>query len=86
MKLLKTHVWFYKDGWRYGRIIKKLSENRMTVADCLGCHIRITRSPTDKWVAASGKEFKAQKILDKRNKKKVKIKKCFKVKLKRKKL
>jgi hypothetical protein len=53
-------VWFYCQGWRWGKIVKRNSENRVTVQDCTGKKYRVKRNQDDKWVALSNKGFKGE--------------------------
>ena len=87
-------IWFYWDGWRHGTIIKKHSDNQMTIQDCRGTKHRVNKLENGNWVAVRSGEFKGKKILKKKGKKdgkkkiklKIKRKKRVKVKIKRRKL
>ena len=84
-------VWFYAEGWRYGKIVKQYSKNRMTVMDCSSKY-RIYQNENGKWIAMSNKEFKGQNHIKKEKKngkkkiRKIKIKKRIKIKITKRKI
>jgi hypothetical protein len=70
-------IYFYNEGWRYGKIIKRYSETSVTVRDCTGSKHRVYLNANKKWIANSNQEFKDQKKLRKGKKNgKIKIKKA----------
>ena len=90
----KSSICFYWQGWRYGKIVKRYSKNRMTVRDCAGRRYRVYLNENEKWVAMSDKDYKQLKSIKKEKKhgKKIKVKikgkrkRRFKVKIKGRKL
>ncbi len=87
-KLLKTKkgIWFYNQGWRVGKIVKRYSKTRITVKDCTGTRCRVMLDQKDRWIALS--HFKNSDNLKEKNNgkkkiKKVKSKKWIKIKTKR---
>jgi len=85
-------VWFYWEGWRFGKIIKRYSNTLMTVKDCRKSRHRVQKLDNGKWLAVSSKEFKGQNHLRKKEKKhgkkKIKVagKRRFKIKTAKRKL
>jgi len=83
----ETHVWFYWEGWRYGKIIKRHSENHMSVEDCTRRKHQVKLSIKNNWISCRHKEFTGQNNLrgktNGQEKSKVKGKRRFKVKIKR---
>ena len=75
-------VHFYFQGWRYGVITKRYSDDLVTVRDCTNRRYRIQKRSNGKWAALSNVEFKGQKKLRKKEKTNVK-KKRIKIKGKR---
>lgn len=55
------HIWFYWEGWRVGRIVKKRSENLMTVQDVTGLRHQVELTVKENWVSRRHKDFKGQK-------------------------
>jgi len=89
-------IWFYCDGWRYGKIIKHWSGVEVTVADCSESKYRCKQNNNGSWIATRSKEFKNQKHArkepangkekNKRKGKKIRIKKRVQVKAKKRKV
>jgi len=71
----EDQLWFYADGWRVGKIVKRYSEDRVTVVDCSGHRRIVRRMENGKWRASSLTERKQEKLIknrEKREKKDVK--------------
>lgn len=67
-------LWFYYQGWRYGKIIKRYAENLVTVRDCTKKRYRIKLNRKNQWIAISNKEFKGANHLKGKTNGKIKIK------------
>lgn len=82
-------IWFYWEGWRWGEIIKRYSDDLLTVKDCNKSRHRVRRNNKGKWVSFRHKDFKEQKKVrgeengKKEKSKKIKGKRRLKVKIKR---
>ena len=83
-------LWFYHDGHRYGEIVKRYSENLLTIRTCDNTKHRVKKSKTGKWISVSSKNFKEEKHIrkEKKNEKRKKTtgEKRFKVKIKKRKV
>ena len=68
-------VWFYNQGWRWGKIIKRYSKTKITVQDCTGTRCRVILDQRDRWISFA--DFKnSDNLKEKTNgKKKIKIRK-----------
>jgi len=73
-----TKVWFYNQGWRVGQIIKKYSNDLVTVKDCTGSKYRIRMVKENAWIALNNKDFKEEHKARKKRKKKDNKKKIVK--------
>ena len=56
-------IYFYHEGWRYGKIIKRYSKSIVTVQDCSDKKFRVKLNEKGKWIAISNKNFKSEKNL-----------------------
>lgn len=61
-------LWFYYHGWRWGEIVKRYSDKKLTVRDCTSRRYVVQRLDTGKWLATSSREFKEQRHLRKEKK------------------
>ncbi len=51
-------VFFYGNGWRYGKIIEKQSDTRMIVQDCTGEKFEVVKNDKEKWGVPVDKVFR----------------------------